>query len=59
MMHIATALFAVYFVDKRLLISYSIMFGSLENLLFFNCAVFDKVKIRSNERGPGSGFYRS
>jgi hypothetical protein len=50
MMNIATALFAVYFADKRLLISYSIMFGSLENLLFFDCAVFDKVsvKIRSN-----------
>jgi hypothetical protein len=54
MMHIATALFAIYFVDKRLLISYSItllsMFGSLDDLLFFNCAIFDKVsvKIRSN-----------
>ncbi len=52
----ATDLFATYFVDKRLasaewLQYYSAsMFGSLENLLFFNCAVFDKVlvKIRSN-----------
>jgi hypothetical protein len=50
MMHIATALFAVYFVDKRLLISYNItllcMFGSLENLPFFNCAVFDKISVK-------------
>jgi hypothetical protein len=52
MMHIATALFAVYFVDKRLalLISYSInlqcLLGNLENLLFFNCAVSTRSQLK-------------